>query len=117
MHYKEQRGGEPEGTDPIRYEPPDWMDEECAAEYQSICRNCHLNVLSVADEQVVQMVACLFVDFRTLAKQRKMMRADYIGKLFAGLNYLGMTPASRSKVQAIKRNEEDKNRFAKTRAA
>ncbi len=116
-HYREQRGNEPEGTDPIRSEPPEWMNEEQAEEYRVICRNCHLNVLSIADEQLVQMVACLFVEFRTLAKKRVLMRADYIGKLMNGLSILGMTPASRSKVQAIKRDDEKKNPFNQERPA
>lgn len=82
------------------------MTEQQAEAYTEVVSRCHKDVLCVADQMVVEMVACLIAEYRTSPDD---MSVNKIGKLFTGLDKLGMSPASRSKVQAMKRDGNEKD--------
>ncbi|MCC6489165.1 MAG: hypothetical protein IT364_16820 [Candidatus Hydrogenedentes bacterium] len=103
---RQGRENEPQNTDPLPPDPPDWMTEPQKEVYSYIIRICHKDVLTIADQSIVEMVAVLLCKFR--AKQGD-VHPNLIGKLYSGLDRLGMTPSARSKVSAVKRDNGKQN--------
>ena len=103
---RQGRENEPKNTDPLPVDPPDWMTEAQKEVYSYIVRTCHKDVLTIADQATVEMVATLLCKFR--AKQGD-ISPNLIGKLYSGLDRLGMSPSARSKVSAVKREDGKQN--------
>ena len=108
-HYKKnpkrivERIDEPEAMEPISKTPPSYMSAEQKNAYIYIISHCHPDVLCVADQAATEVVACLLAQFRHNPLR---MDTGRISRLLAGLGSLGMTPADRSRVQTMKRNQK-----------
>ena len=75
--------------------------------YEEILRISHAGVLCEADGPVVEMVTALLHEFRA---SRGALDDKGYSKLYAGLDRLGMTPASRGKVAlAANKKQDDEN--------
>ena len=106
---KQNRQNEPRDLGPITIEPPDWMGPLQQEYYINIVNQCPKNVLTNADIQIVETLALLLARNRVIAMDPEQdFSANIIGKIFSGLSHLGMTPASRSKVSAVNRDENAK---------
>lgn len=103
---KQQRDKEPTNTDPLPADPPEYFTELQRDCYQEIIVGCHKDVLTIADAQMVEIIAVLLAKFR---ERRGDVHPNIIGKLFSGFDRLGMSPSARSKVQAVKRGEDEKD--------
>lgn len=103
---RQNRDNEPQNTDPLPAEPPEWMTDLQKDVYLEIVQTCHKDVLTIADRATVEMVATLLCRFR--AKQGD-VSPNLIGKLYSGLDRLGMSPSARSKVSAVKRDDGKQN--------
>ena len=101
-----ERAGEPQDTPPINDGAPDWMTEPEKKAWRWVIAHAHPGVLTTADSGIVELTAqlrALVVQHIADSKDRAQLRTCY--------NDLGMTPASRSKVQA-KPAEKAVNEFA-----
>lgn len=103
---RQNRDGEPQNTDPLPPEAPDWMTEAQKEIYQGIIKVCHKDVLTVADIYTVETVAVLICKFR---ERQGDVNPNIIGKIYSGLDRLGMSPSARSKVSAVKREDAKQN--------
>ena len=103
---KQNRENEPTPNGPLPEEPPEWLNEEQAAAYKEIVARCHKDVLCIADTMIVELGATLVAEMRMNGGELSVAK---IGRLMSILDRLGMTPSARSKVQAMNRDEEDKN--------
>lgn len=100
---RQQRDKEPETTGPLSADAPDWMSEHQQDCYREVVSKMHKDVLCSADGPLVEMVACLISEMRT---NQGDMNGSKMGRLLSGLERLGMTPSSRSKVQAMPRDDK-----------
>jgi phage terminase small subunit len=103
---RQGRQNEPESLGPLSPTAPEWMSEDQAHAYKEVVSRCHKDVLCVADTMIVELVAVLVDEMR---RRQGDLSVAKIGKLMSGLDRLGMTPAARSKVQAMKRDGEEES--------
>lgn len=87
--------------------PPEWFDEKERAAWQWIIDRCPPGVLGNSDDGILELAAylrALLVTRQADSKDRVLLKGCYAE--------LGMTPASRSKVQAKPSEDKPKNEFA-----
>jgi phage terminase small subunit len=104
-----KRANEPINTELLSKEPPEWLNEKEQECWREIVSICHPAVLGVADKVTVELVACLTAEFREAPRKMPVAR---IIRLQMGLSSLGMTPADRSRVSALK-STNNESPFAK----
>lgn len=96
------REDEPQPVTPIG-PAPEHFDEVQAACYDELVRRAHAGVLCDSDAITVEVGAVLLARLRTKTDE---FTAGEFGRIQAILGALGMTPADRSKVAAIKQGEK-----------
>ena len=97
-----EREGEPPAQVPIGPAPKHFSPEQVDA-YDELVRRAHAGVLCDSDGVAVEVGAVLLARLR---KAPDDFTAGEFGRLQAILGTLGMTPADRSKVSAIKPREK-----------
>lgn len=103
---RQLRDMEPDPLGPLTMDPPAWMSDEQGKQYREVVSRCHKDVLCVADVVTVSMVACLTAHF---IEQEGEMSIQKMRTLSTLLDKLGMSPAARSKVQAVNRAKKTKD--------
>jgi len=84
-------------------DPPAEMPQEVVARWREIVRLAHKGVLCEVDALIVEQTAYLLHLLRT---EKWNVPAPIMGRYEACLGKLGMTPADRSKVSAMKPGEK-----------
>lgn len=103
---RQQRDKEPETAGPLPPNAPEWMSEHQQDCYLEVIAKMHKDVLSCADGPIVELIACLISEMRL---NHGDLSGNKMGRLLSGLERLGMTPSSRSKVQAMPREDKTEN--------
>lgn len=84
--------------------PPAWFDGESAAVWIELVTTCHAGTLCAADRLYIEFAVGVVLQMRMAQKQRR-FDASLAARYMAVLQKLGLTPADRSRVSVISKDD------------